>query len=350
MKAAAGLCVLGLLCLHSGGLLGQDLEDQPEVLVFCDDPAVDAAAKAAMTSFNERVVTGYQLALYQILSASKAVNDSGVVYSMKFNSRKSDCPAGGAVPWSDCGYLADGVKQEPRPCNATVYVSEGDTSTLSVECSLEDSVVPERVSCLGCPVEIDPKSEDLKGPLALSISKYNGMTDTTHLFMLNSVGYATREVMAGLRYRLHFDLRKSNCSKADHPQLHPACLHDDDDVMLAHCNSTVDIADWRHETPETHVNCEPGPMEPVVFSRRRPPGWSPLRKVVETKEVPIPKASSSVSPEPSPALAPEEPSRALAPESSEEEDGAKEDPFRCPSPPWKTFTPDVVLSDTDLLG
>ncbi|KAJ3599093.1 hypothetical protein NHX12_033056 [Muraenolepis orangiensis] len=320
MKAAAGLCVLGLLCLHSGGLLGQDLEDQPEVLVFCDDPAVDAAAKAAMTSFNERVVTGYQLALYQILSASKAVNDSGVVYSMKFNSRKSDCPAGGAVPWSDCGYLADGVK-EPRPCNATVYVSEGDTSTLSVECSLEDSVVPERVSCLGCPVEIDPKSEDLKGPLALSISKYNGMTDTTHLFMLNSV-------MAGLRYRLHFDLRKSNCSKADHPQLHPACLHDDDDV-------------------------------PVGFSRRRPPGWSPLRKVVETKEVPIPKASSSVSPEPSPALAPEEPSpalapeepsRALAPESSEEEDGAKEDPFRCPSPPWKTFTPDVVLSDTDLLG
>lgn len=49
----------------------QELEDQVGVLEFCDDPAVDAAAKAAMTSFNERVVTGYKMALYQILSANR---------------------------------------------------------------------------------------------------------------------------------------------------------------------------------------------------------------------------------------------------------------------------------------
>ncbi|KAG7274159.1 hypothetical protein CRUP_013693 [Coryphaenoides rupestris] len=83
MSRAAGLCVLGLLCLHSWVLLGQDLEDQPEVLVLCDDPAVDAAAKAA------------------------GENASGVMYSIQFTSRKSDCPAGGDKPWTDCDLAHD---------------------------------------------------------------------------------------------------------------------------------------------------------------------------------------------------------------------------------------------------
>lgn len=43
-------------------------------------------------------------------------------------------------------------------------------------------------------MEIDENSEDLKSPLSVSITKYNSMSNSLHLFSLNSVGYATRQV------------------------------------------------------------------------------------------------------------------------------------------------------------
>lgn len=43
-------------------------------------------------------------------------------------------------------------------------------------------------------MEINENSEDLKSPLSVSITKYNSMSNSLHLFSLNSVGYATRQV------------------------------------------------------------------------------------------------------------------------------------------------------------
>lgn len=356
-RAAAGLCVLGLLCLHGGGVQGQNLEVEPEALAFCDDPPVSKVAKAAVTAFNEKISTGNMVALYQILSASKAENASGVMYSIKFNSRKSDCPAGGDKTWTDCGYSADDLK-EPIMCNATVYVSEGATSTQVVECDLEGPVKKERRICMGCPVELDLESEELKVPLAVSISKYNPNSNHTHLFMLNAVGYATRQVVAGLRYSLYFDMRKSNCSKADNPNLHSGCVHDSNDVELANCNSTVDVAEWRHEVPQANLECDEGAMEleltKVPFNRRRPPGWSPLRSetLAPKTETPFLSLEPSALPPATPAnTAPVAPSPGK--EDSSEEEVSQDDPFHCPSKPWKKFSPPAPpapLTDLDLLG
>lgn len=51
---------------------------------------------------------------------------------------------------------------------------------------------------MGCPVEIDENSEDLKVPLTVSISKYNAISESNHLFTLHRVGHATRQVETGL--------------------------------------------------------------------------------------------------------------------------------------------------------
>lgn len=59
----------------------------------------------------------------------------------------------------------------------------------------DGEVIPEKAPCLGCEVEIDENSEDLKSPLSASITKYNSMSDSTHLFALYTVGYATRQVV-----------------------------------------------------------------------------------------------------------------------------------------------------------
>lgn len=59
---------------------------------------------------------------------------------------------------------------------------------------VEAPVVAERSTCLGCPREIDVESEDLKDPLTYSITRFNADSDSSHHFILNSVGFATRQV------------------------------------------------------------------------------------------------------------------------------------------------------------
>lgn len=113
-----------------------------------------------------------------------------------------------------------------------------------------DLIFPERAPCLGCPEDVDENSEDLKVPFAASISKYNSMSDSSHLYTLNQIGHATRQVgwltgsedtttkvhltsercafvypkvIAGFRFRLRFDLKNTTCAKADHEELNEVC-------------------------------------------------------------------------------------------------------------------------------
>ncbi|KAG7514364.1 kininogen-1-like [Solea senegalensis] len=264
--------------------------------------------------------------------------------------------------------------QKPMACNATVYMTDTETDTEQVECHLDDYVVPEKVHCLGCQEEINVNSDDLKVPLSLSISKYNSISNSTHLFTIHDIGHATRQVVAGFRYKVKFDMRKTTCAKDTHKELSELCVIDEADVEFSNCNSTVDVAPWRLEPALVHVECEAGPLPPVVFSKRRPPGWSPLREFL------YPTAFATATPSPATSQVPS-PSKASAKEeeSSEEDINTTASPsaapeavngnrFHCPSKPWKPFHPvnptvtvtvDVVaieptggkdLSDGDLLA
>ncbi|XP_044056557.1 kininogen-1 isoform X2 [Siniperca chuatsi] len=340
MRSGVGLCVLGLLCLHSS-VFGQDaIEVQPGVLIFCDDPSVEKAVNSAVHKFNERLSTGHKLALFQILTASKSESGSDSVYSLQFTSRRSDCLAEGNTPWTDCNYSLFG-RRKPISCNATVYMTETKADTREVDCLLDDYIIPEKASCLGCPVDIDENSEDLKGPLSVSISKYNSISDSTHLFTLHNVGPATRQVVAGFRFKLRFDMKKTTCAKAEHKDLNDLCVPDEENLEFANCNSTVDVAPWRLEPPQAQIQCEPGAL-PSVFTRRRPPGWSPLRNILLERGSPSSSPSTAT------------PSKASAKKESSEEDttvsklpvfsdvapeAVNDNPFHCPSKPWKPFNP-----------
>lgn len=370
MRSGVGLCVLGLLCLHSSVFGQGEVEVQPGVLIFCDDPSVEKAVSSAMQKFNERLTTGHKLALFQILTASKSENGSDSVYSLQFTSRKSDCPAGSSKPWTDCDYLPG--RRKPISCNATVYVTEAETDTRQVDCRLDDYIFPERVACLGCPMEIDESSEDLKSPLSVSVSKYNSISDSTHLFTLHSVGHATRQVVAGFRFKLRFDMKKTTCAKAEHKDLNELCVPDKEDIKFVNCNSTVDVAPWRLEPPQAQIECEPGALPAVLFTRRRPPGWSPLRNLLfDVPPTAVPSKASAKeesSEEDSTALKP-----SAAPDAASATDTVNDNPFHCPSKPWKPFSPvlpaipapptkaaaeatapqpsaDAAFSDTDMLS
>ncbi|XP_034387105.1 kininogen-1 [Cyclopterus lumpus] len=337
MRSSVGLCVLGLLCLHSS-VFGQEASDvQPGVLIFCDDPSVEKAVHSAVNKFNERLSTGHKLALFQTLTASKSENGSDSVYSLQFTSRRSDCPAGSNTPWTDCNYLSNRSKK-PISCNATVYMTETEADTKQVDCLLDHVIIPEKASCLGCPMEIDENSEDLKLPLSVSISKYNSMSDSTHLFTLHSVGHATRQVVAGFRYKMSFDMKKTTCAKTEHKELSGLCVYDDQNAEYVNCNSTVDVAQWRFEDPNAQIQCDAGALPTMFVTKRRPPGWSPLRNFLYD----VPPTATSPSSAPS--------TKASAKEESSEEDttaskqsaspdvateAVNDSPFHCPSKAWK---------------
>ncbi|KAI3368511.1 hypothetical protein L3Q82_025522, partial [Scortum barcoo] len=378
MRSGLALCVLGLLCLHSSVFGQETTEVQPGVLIFCDDPSVEKAVNSAVHKFNEKIITGYKLARFQIITASKSENGSDSVYSLQFTTRRSDCLAGSDTPWTDCNYLPTGRK-EPISCNATVYMTEKEADTRQVDCMLDGYAIPGKVSCLGCPMEIDENSEDLRGPLVASISKYNSISDSTHLFTLHSVGHATRQVVAGFRFKLRFDMRKTTCPKDKHKDLNELCVPDKENVEFANCNSTVDVAPWRLVPPQAHIECEPGAL-PMMFTRRRPPGWSPLRNFLFDV---VPSASPPSTAPPSKAPAKEEsseedttvskPNPLAAPDFAPTADADNNSPFHCPSKPWRNFSPvdpdvsaaptkasteaaspepsaDGLLKDTDLLA
>ncbi|XP_070688387.1 kininogen-1 [Pempheris klunzingeri] len=331
MRSGVGLCVLGLLCLHSS-VFGQVVEVQPGVLIFCDDPSVEKAVSSAVDKFNERLTTGHKLALFQILTASKSENGSDSVYSLQFTSRRSDCPVGSSKPWTDCDYQPG--QKKPMSCNATVYMTEAETDTRQVDCQLDDYIVPEKASCLGCPEEIDDNSEDLKSPLSVSISKFNSISDSTHLFTLHSVGHATRQVVAGFRFKLRFDMRKTTCAKAEHKDLNDQCVPDEQDVEFAYCNSTVDVAPWRLEPPQAQIGCEPGALPTTLYTRRRPPGWSPLRNILFEDPSAAPSTAS-----PKEESSEEDTTASKPSASPDEASSAPDSPFHCPSKPWKPFNP-----------
>ncbi|XP_055077323.1 kininogen-1 [Periophthalmus magnuspinnatus] len=355
MGRALGLCALALLSLQNTLVLSG------EVLIFCDDPTVDKAVTSAINKFNEGMHTGHKLALFQVMSASKTENGS---YWLKFTTRRSSCSASDATPWTDCEYLP--IDKKPIKCNATVHMNETDTDTEHVECQIEGLSHSGKAQCLGCPEEIDQNSEDLKVPLSVSISKYNSQSDHTHLFTLNDVGPATRQVVAGFRFKFKFDMRRTKCAKEEHKDLQEHCTADPDNVELANCNSTVDMAPWRQELPNVQLECGSGAMPPMIL-RRRPPGWSPLRNILIQFPTASPKA-----PPPSDAPPKTKEAKISGKEESSEEDLAKpsaspEDSlFHCPSKPWKPFHPHArssaaeatptnapvegAFSDTDLLG
>ena len=116
-----------------------------------------------------------------------------------------------------------------------------------------------------------------------------GLFSTHHAFV-------SLQVVAGFRFKLRFDMRKTTCTKADHKDLNKLCVPDSQSVVnmetkhispptihdifqayitqlfclylcvqeFRNCKSTVDVAPWRLEAPGVQIECEDGPLPPMV--------------------------------------------------------------------------------------
>ncbi|KAI5101177.1 kininogen-1 precursor [Silurus meridionalis] len=305
-----------------------------ETRLLCDDPSVNDAVAMVLSEHNKELTEGNQLALYQILEAAKAQNESGEFLSVHFTARETDCAAGGDKAWQDCDYLQDSSKQL-KHCRARLLLKETN-EIFAHHCSVEPPLVAEpRPPCLGCPESIDVESEDIKESLSYSTSKANILNEHTHHFVLKSVAW----VIAGFRYRLQFDMQKSNCTKEHFKEVTVECHPDPTEPVFINCNSTVDVAPWRHELPDTSVKCEPGPLQMGFVTRRRPSGWSPLRNIHDFEVKPKKDDSSEESQEGKTKSADINPSQATAVVLTPTNTTS----LNCPSKPWKDFVVKIAI-------
>ncbi|KTG45399.1 hypothetical protein cypCar_00043538 [Cyprinus carpio] len=256
------LMVFALAWLYSSGGHGQT-----DIKIPCDDKRVENVVNLTLSTHNKILTEGGQLALYEILEATKTRNESVEVVFVRFTSRETDCPAGGDKVWHECDYLQQ-TDKALTICHAKVQFEEAGQKLLLHDC-----------------------------------------TDFTS---------ATKQVVAGFRYKLQFLIEKSNCTRAEFKVVTEECHPVKEKTEVLQCNSTVDVAPWRHEGPEVYVECETVVIKSVTRFKR-PPGWSPLRIKLER---PKDKESSE--------------------ESKESISTTQPTLLNCPTKPWKEFKPVIA--------
>ncbi|XP_026053669.1 kininogen-2 [Carassius auratus] len=266
------LMVFALAWLYSSGGHGQTV-----IKIPCDDESVKNVVNLTLSTHNKILTEGGQLALYKILAATKTQNESVEVVFVRFTSRETDCPAGGDKVWYECDYLQQTDKAIIN-CQVKVQFEKADQKLLLHDCTAEPAASSKVAPCLGCPEKIDLHHEELKEPLIYSLSKANGIVKHNHFFIFRDLTFATKQVVAGFRYKLQFLIEKSNCTRAEFKVVTEECHPMQEKTEVLQCNSTVDVAPWRHERPEVHVECETMVTKSVARFKR-PPGWSPIRKV-----------------------------------------------------------------------
>uniref|UniRef100_A0A8C1KKV2 Cystatin kininogen-type domain-containing protein n=1 Tax=Cyprinus carpio TaxID=7962 RepID=A0A8C1KKV2_CYPCA len=306
------LMVFALAWLYSSGGHGQT-----DIKIPCDDKRVENVVNLTLSTHNKILTEGGQLALYEILEATKAQNESVEVVFVRFTSRETDCPAGGDKVWHECDYLQQ-TDKALTICHAKVQFEEAGQKLLLHDCTAEPAASSKVAPCLGCPEKIDLYHKELRAPLIHSLAKANGMAKREHLFIFKDFTSATKQVVAGFRYKLQFLIEKSNCTRAEFKVVTEECHPVKEKTEVLQCNSTVDVAPWRHEGPEVYVECETVVIKSVTRFKR-PPGWSPLRIKLER---PKDKESSE--------------------ESKESISTTQPTLLNCPTKPWKEFKPVIA--------
>ncbi|KAK2907258.1 hypothetical protein QQF64_018646 [Cirrhinus molitorella] len=310
------LMLFALAWLYSSGGHGQT-----DIKIACDDKRVENVVNLTLSTHNKILTEGAQLALYEILEATKAKNESSETVFVRFTSRETDCPAGGDKVWHECDYLQEADKAL-RICHAKVLFTEAGQELLLHDCSAEPAISSKVAPCLGCPEKIDLHHEELRDPLNHSLSKANGIINHEHFYIFKDLTLATKQVVAGFRYKLQFEIEKSNCTRAEFKAVTVECHPMEEKTEVMQCNSTVDVAPWRHEGPEVHVECQA--VKKSVSRIKRPPGWSPLRIMPQRQSKTQVKESSE--------------------ESKESISTTKSTPLNCPTKPWKDFKPVIATA------
>uniref|UniRef100_A0A8C6RNF0 Cystatin kininogen-type domain-containing protein n=1 Tax=Nannospalax galili TaxID=1026970 RepID=A0A8C6RNF0_NANGA len=202
--------------------LSQDMAPQE---IDCNDEDVFQAVDAALKKYNARNHTGNQFVLYRVSEATKMVG-TDIFYSFKYQIKEGNCSVQSGKTWQDCEYK-DAQEAATGACTATVGKRRNMNFSVATQtCQItpaEGPTVRAEYTCLGCVHPIPTDSPDLEQLLKHGIEHFNNNTDHSHLFALEEVKIAQRQVVAGFNFEITYSIVQTNCSKEKFLFLTPEC-------------------------------------------------------------------------------------------------------------------------------
>ncbi|XP_075823936.1 kininogen-1 isoform X1 [Microtus pennsylvanicus] len=232
-----------ILFLCSRLLLSLAQEESTEE-IDCNDEDVFQAVDAALKKYNARNQTGYQFVLYRVTEGTKMVG-SDTFYSFKYQIKEGNCPVQSGLSWQDCDYK-DAEEAATGECTATVGKRGAKKFSVATQtCNITPGngpVLTAQYTCLGCVHPIPPDSPELEPVLKHAVEHFNNNSKHTHLFALEEVKAAQRQVVAGMNFEITYSIVQTNCSKEQFQFLSPECKSlADGDFGECRDNAYVDI-------------------------------------------------------------------------------------------------------------
>ncbi|XP_038200956.1 T-kininogen 2-like isoform X3 [Arvicola amphibius] len=212
--------------------------------IDCNDEDVFHAVDAALKKYNARNQTGNQFVLYRVTEGTKMVG-SDTFYSFKYQIKEGNCPVQSGLTWQDCDYK-DAEEAATGECTATVGKRGAKKFSVATQtCKITPGngpILTAQYTCLGCVHPIPPDSPELEPVLKHAVEHFNNHTKHSHLFALEEVKAAQRQVVAGMNFEITYSIVQTNCSKEQFPFLSAECKSlADGDVGECTDNAFVDI-------------------------------------------------------------------------------------------------------------
>ncbi|XP_074154116.1 kininogen-1 [Sminthopsis crassicaudata] len=214
---------LALALLLVASQLNVPVESQEKDL-SCDDNDVFQAVDVALTTYNTQRSSGSQYVLYRITRASLMDSDEQI-FAITYEVREGDCMIKTGKNWKECGYKKS-ENQEAGKCTAKVKSENGKTFVvIEQNCHItpvHEVVVPVFSPCLGCFNNIPTNSSDLEAILKHAVQYFNDKSNHEHIFTLQEVLRASRQVVNGWNYKFQYSIIQTDCLK-ETDQLNSEC-------------------------------------------------------------------------------------------------------------------------------
>ncbi|XP_033006638.1 kininogen-1 [Lacerta agilis] len=220
----------------------------------------------------------------EIVKAQRQVV-AGWKYNLEYLARETNCSKDDFTDLnSECKALPQG---HIASCVVDAFVDlNGELVRVDQKCILREKKNFPGAACPGCPQRIPTDSPELKGPLAAALEKYNLQCGGNFYYKIENITEASSQVVAGIIYRVHFQIKETNCSKHIVPKLSDDCQTTEDNKLL-YCYASIYERPWTSEI-QPKLKCGEQPQEETEGNQplkkpdmmqlmRRPPGYTPFR-------------------------------------------------------------------------
>ncbi|XP_070259706.1 kininogen-1-like [Myotis yumanensis] len=260
--------LLAILFLCSRLLTSFAQEDQPQE-VDCNNEDVFKAVDTALKKYNNGSNSGNQFVLYRINQVI-STGDQDIFYSVKYEIKEGDCPVQSGKTWQDCDYK-EAEQAATGECMATIgkrWNMEFSVTTQTCHITpAKGPVVTSQYDCHGCMYTIGTVPADFDPVLRHAIEHFNNHTGHSHLFALEDVERAQRQVVSGWNYEVTYLIQQTNCSKENFTFLTEDCK------PLSNGN-TSECTDHAYMDPQLRIasfsqKCQILPEEDFLSPSRR---------------------------------------------------------------------------------